>query len=144
MVFAGYAKMYLDKGSIMKLRQLLSQEIIRALALGFIVFVFLALVRESLGLSARQLFTVLGLIVLGIFITFTGLRLKTGRELMASTKRDWIIVGVITTFTLAAFVGISEMLGRVPRGLGFPWSVVIGVFAIAIFTWLGYRALVKH
>ena len=136
--------MYLDKGSIMKLRQLLSQEIIRALALGFIVFVFLALVRESLGLSARQLFTVLGLIVLGIFITFTALRLKTGRELMASTKRDWIIVGVITTFTLAAFVGISEMLGRVPRGLGFPWSVVIGVFAIAIFTWLGYRALVKH
>ena len=136
--------MYLDKGSIMKLRQVLSQEMIRALALGFIVFVFLALVRESLGLSARQLFTVLGLIVLGIFITFTGLRLKTGRELMASTKRDWIIVGVITTFTLAAFVGISEMLGRVPRGLGFPWSVVIGVFAIAIFTWLGYRALVKH
>ncbi len=136
--------MYLDKGSIMKLRQLLSQEIIRALALGFIVFVFLALVRESLGLSARQLFTVLGLIVLGIFITFTALRLKTGRELMASTKRDWIIVGVITTFTLAAFVGISEMLGRVPGELGFPWSVVIGVFAIAIFTWLGYRALVKH
>ena len=136
--------MYLDKGSIMKLRQLLSQEIIRALALGFIVFVFLALVRESLGLSARQLFTVLGLIILGVFITFTALRLKTGRELMASTKRDWIIVGVITTFTLAAFVGISEMLGRVPRGLGFLWSVVIGVFAIAIFTWLGYRALVKH
>ena len=136
--------MYPDKGSIMKLRQVLSQEMIRALALGFIVFVFLALVRESLGLSARQLFTVLGLIVLGIFITFTALRLKTGRELMASTKRDWIIVGVITTFTLAAFVGISEMLGRVPRGLGFPWSVAIGVFAIAIFTWLGYRALVKH
>ena len=137
--------MYLDKGSIMKLRQLLSQEIIRALALGFIVFVFLALVRESLGLSARQLFTVLGLIVLGIFITFTALRLKTGRELMASTKRDWIIIGVISTIFLGGFIGVAIISKQIQSVLRFgPWSVVIGVFAIVLFTWLGYRTLVKH
>ncbi len=128
----------------MRLRRILLQEIIRAIALGNIAFMFLALVREPLGLSARQLMTVLGLIVLGIFFTFTALRLTTGRELMASTKRDWIIVGVVTTFTMVALVGISEMVGRVPRGLGFPWSVVIGVFAIAFYTWLGYRGAVKH
>lgn len=137
--------MYLDKGSIMKLRQLLSQEIIRALALGFIVFVFLALVREPLGLSARQLLTVLGLIVLGIFITFTALRLKTGREFMASTKRDWIIIGVISTIFLGGFIGVAIISKQIQSVLRFgPWSVVIGVFAIALFTWLGYRASVKH
>ena len=137
--------MYLDKGSIMKLRQLLSQEIIRALALGFIVFVFLALVRESLGLSARQLFTVLGLIVLGIFITFTALRLKTGRELMASTKRDWIIIGVISTIFLGGFIGVAIISKQIQSVLRFgPWSIVGGLVSIALFTWLGYRALVKH
>ena len=133
-----------SKERVMRLRRILLQEIIRAIALSYIVFMFLALVREPLGLSARQLMTVLGLIVLGIFITFTAIRLKTGRELMASTKRDWIIVGVVTIFTIAAIVGISEMLGRVPRGLGFPWSVVIGVFAAALFNWLGYRAVVRY
>jgi len=139
-----YDKLGIDKGRVMRLRRILLQEIIRAIALSYIVFMFLALVREPLGLSARQLMTVLGLIVLGIFITFTAIRLKTGRELMASTKRDWIIVGVVTIFTIAAIVGISEMLGRVPRGLGFPWSIVIGVFATALFTWLGYRAVVRY
>ena len=133
-----------SKERVMRLRRILLQEIIRAISLSCIAFMFLALVREPLGLSARQLFTVLGLIVLGSFITFTVLRLKSGRELMASTKRGWIIVGVVTTFTMAAFVGISEMSRRVPRGLGFPRSVVIGVFAIALFTWLGYRAVVRH
>ena len=133
-----------SKERAMRLRRILLQEIIRAIALGSIAFLFLALVKEPLGLSSRQFMTVLGLIVLGIFITFTALRLKTGRELMAITKRDWTIVGVVTTFTMAAFIGISEISGRVPRGLGFPWSVVIGVFAIALFTWLGYRAAVRH
>ena len=139
-----YDKLGIDNERAMRLRRLLLQEIGRAIALGYIAFMFLALVREPLGLSARQLMTVLGLIVLGIFITFTAIRLKTGRELMASTKRDWIIVGVVTIFTMAAIVGISEMLGRVPRGLGFPWSITIGVFATALFTWLGYRAVARH
>ena len=109
------------------------------------MFVSLARVREPLGLSARQLFTVLGLIVLGIFITFTALRLKTGREFMASTKRDWIIIGVISTIFLGGFIGVAIISKQIQSVLRFgPWSIVGGLVSIALFTWLGYRALVKH
>lgn len=137
--------MYIDKGMIMKLRQLFMQEIIRALALGFIVFLFLAIVQENLGLSGSELMTLSGFIILGIFLIFTTVRVISGKELIAKTKRDWIIVGITTFIILGVFIGISIMTGQFQRVLRFgPWSIVVGLLAIALFTWVGYRTSDKH
>lgn len=129
----------------MKLRQLLLQEIIRAIALGYVVFLFLALIHESLDLSARQVMTMSGLSALGIFLTFTAIRLRTGRELMARTKRDWTIMGVGGAILLATYTGVAIMVGQSPTVLKFgPWRVMISVIGFILFAWLGYRSSMRH
>ena len=129
----------------MRLRQLLLQEIIRAIALGWVVFLFLALIHESLGLSARQVMTLSGLSVLGSFLTFTAIRLRTGRELMARTKRDWTIVGVVGAILLAIYTGVAVIVGQAPTVLKFgPWRVMISVVGLILFAWLGYRSSMRH
>ena len=129
----------------MRLRQLLLQEIIRAIALGYVAFLFLALIHESLGLSGSQVMTLSGLIALGTFLTFTAIRLRTGRELMARTKRDWTIMGVVGAILLATYTGVAAMVGQARTALRFgPWSVVIAVVGLILFTWLGYRSSIRH
>jgi len=129
----------------MTLRQLLLQEIIRAIALGYVVFLFLALIHESLGLSGSQVMTLSGLSALGTFLTFTAIRLRTGRELMAGTKREWTIAGVVGAILLATYTGIAVMVGQAPTVLTFgPWSVVISVVGLILFAWLGYRSSMRH
>ena len=129
----------------MKFRQLLLQETIRALALGFIVFLFLAIVQESLGLSGGKLLTLSSFIILEIFLTFTTVRLITGKELMARTKRDWMIVGIISFIIFGVFIGVVLMTDQIQRVLRIePWSIVAGLFAITLFTWLGHRISAKH
>jgi hypothetical protein len=138
-------KMYIDKGYNMKLRQLFMQEIIRASALGLIVFLLLTIVQESLRLTGGELTTLSGIIILGIFLTFTTVRAITGKELMARTKRDWIIVGITAFIILGVIIGVAIITGQLQRVLRFgPWSIVVGLFFIALFTWLGYRTSVKH
>jgi hypothetical protein len=129
----------------MRLRQLLLQEIIRAIALGWVVFLFLALIHESLGLSARQVMTLSGLSTLGIFLTFTAIRLRTGRELMARTKRDWTIMGVVGAVLLATYTGVAVIVGQERTALKFGlWRVMISAVGLILFTWLGYRNSMRH
>ena len=129
----------------MRLRQLLLQEIIRAIALGYVVFLFLALIHGSLGLSGSQVMTLSGLSALGIFLTFTAIRLRTGRELMARTKRDWTIMGVGGAILLATYTGVAIMVGQSPTVLKFgPWRVMISVVGLTLFTWLAYRSSMRH
>ena len=129
----------------MRLRQLLLQEIIRAIALGWVVFLFLALIHGSLGLSARQVMTLSGLSALGNFLTFTAIRLRTGRELMARTKREWKIAGVGGAILLATYTGVAIMVGQAPTVLKFgPWRVMISVVGLIIFAWLAYRSSMRH
>jgi len=129
----------------MRLRQLLLQEIIRAIALGYMVFLFLALIHESLGLSGSQVMTMSGLSALGTFLTFTAIRLRTGRELMARTKRDWTIIGVGGAILLATYTGVAVMVGQAPTVLKFgPWRVMINVVGLILFTWLAYRSSMRH
>lgn len=123
------------------MRQLLLQETIRAIALGYLVFLFLGLIHTSLGLSADQVFAVSGLITLAIFLSFTAIRLRTARELMARTRREWTIVGVVGAVVLAGFIGVAAIVGEAPRVLGFgPLSVVLAVLVLIVFSWLGYRS----
>ena len=127
------------------MRQLLLQEIIRAIALGWVVFLFLALIHGSLGLSARQVMTLSGLIALAIFLTFTAIRLRTGRELMARTKRDWTIMGVGGAILLATYTGVAVIVGQAPTVLKFgPWRVMISVVGLILFAWLAYRSSMRH
>ncbi len=125
----------------MGLRQILVQEAIRAMALGYVVFVMMAVVRNSLGLSGNQVMTVSGLATLGIFLTFTAIRLRTGWELMARTRREWTIVGVVALVVLAGSIGVASIVGELPRVLGLaPLSVVVAVLVLVLFVWLGYRS----
>jgi len=125
----------------MRLGQLLLQETIRSIALGYVVFLFLGLIYTSLGLSARQVVAVSGLATLGIFLTFSAIRLRTGRELMARTRREWTIVAVVGAVVLAGFVGVAAIVGEAPRVLRFgPLSVVVAVLVLILFIWLGYRS----
>lgn len=125
------------------MRQLLVQETIRSIALGYVVFLFLGLIHTSLGLSARQVVAVSGLITLAVFLTFTAIRLRTGRELMARTAREWTIVGVVGAVVLAGFVGVAAIVGEAPSVLRFgPLSVIVAVLVLILFAWLGYRSAV--
>jgi hypothetical protein len=123
------------------LRQVLVQETIRAMALGYVVFVLMAVVRNSLGLSGNQVMTVSGLATLGIFLTFTAIRLRTGWELMARTRREWTIVGMVAAVVLAGSIGVMAIAGHRPSLLGLgPLSVVVPVLVLVLFVWLGYRS----
>jgi phosphatidylserine synthase len=124
----------------MALRQVLLQETIRAIALGYVVFAFLALVRNSLALSGNQVMTLSGLATLAIFLSFTAVRLRTGRELMARTRREWAIVGMVAAIVLVVSIGVAAIVGQLPSVLRFGHlSVVMAVLVLILFTWLGYR-----
>lgn len=125
------------------MRRLLLQETIRALALGYLVFLFLGLIYTSLGLSARQVVAVSGLATLGIFLTFSAIRLRTGRELMARTRREWTIVAVVGALVLAGFMVLGAIAGHAPWALRFgPLRVVTPLLVLILFAWLGYRSAV--
>jgi phosphatidylserine synthase len=125
----------------MRLRQVLLQETIRSIALGYVVFLLLGVVYTSLGLSAGQVLTLSGLVTVAIFLTFTAIRLKTGRELMARTRREWTIVGVVGAVVLAGFIAVAAVVGEAPGVLGLrPLSVLVAVLVLILFSWLGYRA----
>lgn len=125
----------------MGLRQVLLQETIRAIALGYVVFAFLALVRSSLALSGNQVMALSGLATLAIFLSFTAVRVRTGRELMATTRREWAIVGMVAATLLLVFIGVAAIVGQLPRVLRFgPLSVVVAALVLVLFIWLGYRS----
>lgn len=125
----------------MRLRQVLLQETIRSIALGYLAFLFLGVVYTGLGLSAGQVLTLSGLITLAIFLTFTAIRLKTGRELMARTRREWTIVGVVGAVVLAGFIAVAALVGEAPWALRFgPLQVATALLVLILFSWLGYRA----
>lgn len=127
----------------MRLRRLLLEETIRSIAVGYVVFLFLGVIYTSLGLSADQVFAVSGLATLGIFLTFTAIRLRTGRELMARTRRAWIIVAVIGAVVLAGFMVLGAMAGQAPWAIGFvPLQVLTALLVLVLFAWLGYRSAV--
>ncbi len=129
----------------MRLRQVLLQETIRSIALGYVAFLLLGVVYTSLGLSAGQVLTLSGLVTVAIFLTFTAIRLKTGRELMARTRREWTIVGVVGAVVLAGFIAVAALVGEAPRVLGFrPLSVVVAVLVLILFSWLGYRGAARR
>jgi hypothetical protein len=126
---------------IVGLRQVFLQETIRAIALGYVLFVFVALGRNNLGLTGRQVMAVAGLATLGIFLTFTAIRLRTGRELMARTRREWTIVGVVAGVVVAGSIAAAAIVGQLPRVLGWgPLSVVVAMLVLILFVWLGYRS----
>jgi len=123
----------------------LLQETIRAIALGYVVFVFLALGRNSLGLSGNQVMALSGLATLGIFLSFTVVRLRTGRELMARTRREWAILGVVAAMVLVGLIGVGAIVGQAPSVLPFgPLSVVVAVLVLILFSWLGYRIAARR
>lgn len=125
----------------MRLRQVLLQETIRSIALGYLAFLFLGVVYTGLGLSAGQVLTLSGLITLAIFLTFTAIRLKTGRELMARTRREWTVAGVVAGVVVAGSIAAAAIVGQLPGVLGWgPLSVVVAVPVLILFIWLGYRS----
>jgi hypothetical protein len=129
-----------EKEGLVELRQVLLQETIRAIALGYVVFVFVALGRSSLGFTGNQVITVSGLATVAIFSTFTAIRLGTGRELMARTRRDWIIVGVVAAVAVIGSIGVETIVGELPTALGWsPLSMVLAALILILFVWLGYR-----
>ncbi len=125
----------------MKLRQVFVQETIRAIALGYVVFVFVALGRSSLGLTGNQVITVSGLATVAIFLTFNAIRLRTGRELMARTRRDWIIVGMVAAVVVIGSIGAEAIVGELPTVPGWSlFSVLLAALVLILFVWLGYRS----
>lgn len=127
----------------MRLGQLLLQETIRSIALGYLVFLFLGLIHTTLGLSAGQVLAVSGIAALGIFLSFTAMRLRTGQELMARTRREWTIVAVVGAVVLGGFMVLDATAGHAPWALRFgPLQVSTALFALILFAWLGYRSAV--
>lgn len=123
----------------MRTRDVVFQELIRTMALGFIILMFLAVPYRAgfLGLTATYLLA--GGLTLACFVAFTLIRLRTGRTLMVQTAAGWAIVAAVTLVLLLVLTSLSVILGNgtdlFPQGI---WPVLGGLALIILFTWWGH------
>lgn len=123
-----------------RLGKILGQEIIRSIALSWVLFFF-----YRAGVFSRStLLLILG-VFMGIrFAGFTITRLLTGRDLMIRTATGWAILAAITNALLLIFVVVGVTLGLSDRL--FTYGVmpyVAAVILVGLLSWEGYRASVR-
>ncbi len=123
----------------MRTRDVIVQEVIRALALGFVFLMFVAIPYRAGVLDLSTSYVLVGGLTLGCFLVFTFIRLRTGRPLMIQTPTGWAIVAAVTL----ALLLVALLLGMIleveaalfPQGL-WPW--LTGLMLIVLVVGWGY------
>lgn len=123
------------------LGKIIIQEIIRSIALGWVIFMALSLLYRGGVFSRSTLLMVLG-VFMGIqFAGFTITRLLTGRDLMIRTAKGWGILAAITITMLGIFVVVGFMLGQTNLLFKYGvWPYVAAVILVGLLSWAGYWA----
>jgi len=127
-----------------KLGKILIQEIIRSIALGWVMFLTLSLFYRGGVISRSTLLLILAISVGITFAGFTITRLLTGLDLMIHTAKGWSILAALTNAILLIFVVVGVTLGLSDRLFTYGvWPYVAAVVLVGLLSWGGYRASIR-
>lgn len=107
----------------MKIKNILIEEFLRALAIGWGVLLILSMVYRNLGLRSEDV------VVLSIFlglismVLFTIIRSQTNKSYKVTTQRGWVVLGVITGIVVLLITAVNIALQ------GFAANNIIGLLA---------------
>lgn len=107
----------------MKIKQILVEEFLRALAIGWGALLILGLVYRDLGLNSEAVLLIsisLGLVSL---VFFTILRKRTNKSYKVTTRRGWVVLGVIVGILVLLITIVSIALQ------GYDANKLIGLLA---------------
>lgn len=107
----------------MKTQNILFEEFLRALAIGWGTLLVLGLVYRDLGLTSEAVLLIsisLGLVSL---VFFTILRKRTDKSFKVTTQRGWVVLGVIVGILVLLITVISIVLQ------GYDANKLIGLLA---------------
>jgi len=124
-----------------RLGKILGQEIIRSIALSWVLFTGLSFFYRAGIFSRSTLLLILG-VFMGIqFAGFTIIRLLTGRDLMVRTAAGWSILAAITNALLLIFVVVGMTFGQTDLLIKYGvWPYVVAVVLVGLLSWAGYKA----
>lgn len=129
----------------MKFRKIIVQEVIRSVALGWIMLMALALLYRGGVLSSATLWLILVIFVVVTFAGFMITRLLTGRDLMIHSAKGWSLLAAATNAILLIFVVVGVSLGQAESLFTYGiWPYVAAVGLVGLLSWLGYRMTSKH
>jgi phosphatidylserine synthase len=107
----------------MKIKNILVEEFLRALAIGWGALLVLGLVYQDLGLTSEGvlIFSIsLGLVSL---VFFTILRKRTNKSYKVTTRRGWVVLGVIVGIVVLLITIVNIVLQ------GYDANKLIGLLA---------------
>lgn len=129
----------------MKIRKILVEELIRAFALGYVIFGPLSLFYRSGILSLKASFIIGGVLMAVVFVSFTLIRVRTGQEPKVRGALGWSIFAAIMYALALTFMSVGVILGQaeilLPNGF---WSVAAWVVLPGLIAWLSYKYSEKH
>jgi hypothetical protein len=113
-------------------RTLLIQEMLRAMAIGYLVMIILAGFYQQWGWSLAVVLALANVAGLLCFTFFTAYRCKTGKELMLCSKRGWLITGAVLAAGLLLYVLVAN-LEAIP--ISIPFLVAALLILLASIHW---------
>lgn len=129
----------------MKFGKILIQEVIRSVALGWIMLMALALLYRGGVLSSTTFWLVLAIFVVVTFAGFMITRLVTGRDLMIHSAKGWSLLAAATNAILLIFVVVGVSLGQTESLFTYGiWPYVAAVGLVGLLSWAGYRMTSRH
>jgi hypothetical protein len=129
----------------MKIRKILVEELIRAFALGYVIFGPLSLFYRSGILSLKASFIIGGVLMAVVFVSFTLIRVRTGQELKVRGALGWSLAAASMYAFFLAIVCVGVLLGQ--SEIFFPhrfWSVAAWIVIPGLIAWLSYKYSEKH
>jgi hypothetical protein len=113
-------------------RTLLIQEMLRAMAVGYLVMIILAGFYQQMGWSLALVLALANLAGLLSFTFFTTYRCKTGKELLLCSKRGWLITGAVLVAGLLLYVLVAH-LEAIP--VSIPFLIAALLILLASIHW---------
>lgn len=114
------------------MRTLLIQEMLRAMAVGYLVMIILAGFYQQIGWSLALVLALANLAGLLCFTFFTTYRCKTGKEMMLCSKRGWLITGAVLVAGLLVYALVSYV-EAIP--ISIPFLVAALLILLASIHW---------
>ncbi len=114
------------------MRTLLIQEMLRAMAIGYLVMIILAGFYQKWGWNLAVVLALANMAGLLSFTFFTAYRCKTGKELLLCTKHGWILTGAVLAAGLLLYVLVAH-LEAVP--ISIPFLVAALLILLASIHW---------
>lgn len=114
------------------MRTLLIQEMLRAMAVGYLVMIILAGFYQQMGWSLALVLALANLAGLLSFTFFTTYRCKTGKELLLCSKRGWLITGAVLVAGLLLYVLVAH-LEAIP--VSIPFLIAALLILLASIHW---------